>query len=545
MKIKGKKMIAVAIAIVLAVVTVPETVFAREDISKADLTISSVQEFKEFAEEVNEGNSYEGKIVRLTEDLDFSGSVNNFTTPIGSVLDRPFSGIFDGGNHVIRGISFINKNEKILSVGLFGTVSSTGEVKNLVLEDFDLEGYGFIAGAAVDNKGIVKNITLRDSQMIGIGDTGTDSIGGIVAENEGTIDNCHVENTSITGCFNIGGIVGTNYTGNIQNCSVDGSFQGSVTEDEFSRVGGIASLNWGNIYNCYNMATIESVVETGILGGIAGNVGEEAMIQNCYNVGKIGSTKNASGIAAYVGSKCIVANCYSLEGTSPALFGTMDGTDKNNKIMSQEEMIVSEFAEQLNVNRGSNTDWLEWEIGDETAYPVFSKYKNIANMDITVQQTSYLYDGAVKKPSVLVKDGEIELENDIDYTLFYENNKNVGTATVTITGKGNYTGSIEKTFTIKKGTQKIKYTGTYKKAYNAKPFTVYAKRITGDGKLSYKSSNTKVATVNSKGKVTIKKAGTAVITVTAASTKNYNKKSVKITIQVAAKKNVRTSGWRL
>ena len=55
------------------------------------------------------------------------------------------------------------------------------------------------------------------------------------------------------------------------------------------------------------------------------------------------------------------------------------------------------------------------------------------------------------------------------------------------------------------------------------------KIVSANKKVTWKSSNKKVATVDSKGKVTVKKKGKAVITVTAASTKNYNKKSVKIT----------------
>ena len=41
------------------------------------------------------------------------------------------------------------------------------------------------------------------------------------------------------------------------------------------------------------------------------------------------------------------------------------------------------------------------------------------------------------------------LSNNTDYTLSYSNNNRVGTATVTITGKGNFTGTTSKDFTIK------------------------------------------------------------------------------------------------
>ncbi|MBQ7184442.1 MAG: hypothetical protein IJR97_10715, partial [Clostridia bacterium] len=62
------------------------------------------------------------------------------------------------------------------------------------------------------------------------------------------------------------------------------------------------------------------------------------------------------------------------------------------------------------------------------------------------------YNGKGRKPvpTVTAKAGgqTVTLEKDKDYTVKYENNKQPGTATVTITGKGNYTGTIVKTFMI-------------------------------------------------------------------------------------------------
>lgn len=52
----------------------------------------------------------------------------------------------------------------------------------------------------------------------------------------------------------------------------------------------------------------------------------------------------------------------------------------------------------------------------------------------------------------------------------------------------------------------------------------------GDGKVTYKSSNTSVATVSAKGIVTMKKTGTVKVTVTAAATANYNKATYEVTI---------------
>lgn len=74
---------------------------------------------------------------------------------------------------------------------------------------------------------------------------------------------------------------------------------------------------------------------------------------------------------------------------------------------------------------------------------------------------------------------------------------------------------------------------SYAKTVGAKAFKLNAKANT---KLTYTSSNKKVATVDKNGKVTIKKAGTAVITIKAAANDKYQASTKKITIKVSAKK---------
>ena len=60
------------------------------------------------------------------------------------------------------------------------------------------------------------------------------------------------------------------------------------------------------------------------------------------------------------------------------------------------------------------------------------------------------YTGAAIKPALTVKMGSVTLKNGTDYTFAYANNTAVGTATITITGKGNYTGTKKVTFKIVK-----------------------------------------------------------------------------------------------
>lgn len=93
---------------------------------------------------------------------------------------------------------------------------------------------------------------------------------------------------------------------------------------------------------------------------------------------------------------------------------------------------------------------------------------------IILSSTNHTYSGKEKKPSVKVTDGTKTLLLNKDYTLTYKNNKSIGTATVTITGKGNYSGKKYVSFTIKP--RKISFTKL--KSNSRKSMTVYWKKDT-------------------------------------------------------------------
>ena len=72
----------------------------------------------------------------------------------------------------------------------------------------------------------------------------------------------------------------------------------------------------------------------------------------------------------------------------------------------------------------------------------------LKSSDVTLKSTSATYTGNTIKPAVTVKSGKTTLKNGTDYTVSYKDNKKVGTATVTVTGKGKYKGTVKKTFKI-------------------------------------------------------------------------------------------------
>jgi hypothetical protein len=68
---------------------------------------------------------------------------------------------------------------------------------------------------------------------------------------------------------------------------------------------------------------------------------------------------------------------------------------------------------------------------------------------VKLGKSSYTYDGKAKRPAVTVKAGD-EVVPASGYTVAYANNVNAGTATVAVTGKGDYVGTLTATFMISK-----------------------------------------------------------------------------------------------
>ncbi len=80
--------------------------------------------------------------------------------------------------------------------------------------------------------------------------------------------------------------------------------------------------------------------------------------------------------------------------------------------------------------------------------------RSLSKVSVTAPKAQ-AYTGKALKPAPVVKDGSKALVKGTDYTLSYKKNVKVGTATVTVTGKGNYTGSVSKKFRIAKSFSKV------------------------------------------------------------------------------------------
>ena len=154
----------------------------------------------------------------------------------------------------------------------------------------------------------------------------------------------------------------------------------------------------------------------------------------------------------------------------------------------------------------------------------------------TLSATSYKYNGKVQRPTVKsVKDSKGKVISSSNYTVSYSSGCiNAGTYSVYVKFKGNYSGTKTLKYTIAKATQTIT-ASNQTKTLGAALFSLGAKRTSGGGTLSYKSSNTAVAAVSSKGNVQVKSVAAATITITAASNTNYHAATKKITVTVLPK----------
>lgn len=88
---------------------------------------------------------------------------------------------------------------------------------------------------------------------------------------------------------------------------------------------------------------------------------------------------------------------------------------------------------------------------------------------IRLSGTSYTYNGKVQKPSVTVKDSKGNKVSTANYTVSYAKGcKNVGVYAVTVNFKGNYSGTVQKTFTIKPKSTSISKLTAGKKNFTVK-----------------------------------------------------------------------------
>ncbi len=231
--------------------------------------ITKASELAWVAQQVNAGTTFEGKTVKLENDIDLLG---NEWTPIGTAT-YSFAGTFDGGDHIISNLA-VSSSEQDSRLGLFGSV--TGTIKNFTVKGAKVASTvtkgtggrcGVAAGMLFAPNGNAENIKVVDATV-----SSTHYTGGIAGYAYGSIKNCSVENATLTiapvlqsdGNYDdgdkVGGILGhwgeSNYPGyEISGCSVK-----NVTIKGYRDMGGIVGI--AQQYDSVKSCSIEGVTIT-------------------------------------------------------------------------------------------------------------------------------------------------------------------------------------------------------------------------------------------------------------------------------------------
>lgn len=255
--------------------TLSGNTFTNVNIIRNANTISTPAQLAAIAANVNNGDSYAGKTIVLTADINLAGVE---WTPIGNTA-KPFQGTFDGNGHTVSNLTI--------------DASDTGE-----------EGVGFIGHL---NGGTVKNLNFKGAS-IKVAGAGTSSPGAAVVAGKifpsGLIEGCTVENSTIDCCKNAGAMAGYAYGNFVNNTVVNCNFYATLggTADN-DKVGGIVGYQGeGNYRITGNIVKGSTLFGIRNIGGVAGCVQsgvtvDDNTVENSfvYFSSIIGSTAGNSG----------------------------------------------------------------------------------------------------------------------------------------------------------------------------------------------------------------------------------------------------------
>ena len=247
-----------------------------------NVTINNAAQLAGLARDVNSGNTYAGKTVTLTADLNLD---NKPWIPIGNLVSYPgqsFNGTFDGGNHTIYNLKcdgdYVGTHEVS---GLFG--STVGPIRNVTVKGAEITSNHYAAVIVAyfsTNKPLVIenchaincNVTSTPQQINGSWDDG-DKVGGIIgyfaSSTSYTIKNCTVDNCNISAFRDCGGIFGagtwtTDISGNrVTNSTIIANQEGYAPYSKDFNVGAICGRKTGGT-NLGDNNTYENVIVKGI-----------------------------------------------------------------------------------------------------------------------------------------------------------------------------------------------------------------------------------------------------------------------------------------
>lgn len=336
-------------------------------------------------------------------------------TPLGN-LNNHFEGtvVGDGsGTQVVKGL-IVNENT-IPRVGMFGYLDSA-DLSNFNVQGSLMKGNSYVGGLAAESKNShVSNYESDDDVLFG-----AYVIGGVIAKSDKTtLKDVGVNNMTMMGnaidagsfvartnadtvtnsyatvnyeqlsAVNIGGATGVSDTSNnnptggklAQRTVLHNNYVRIQTAENSNNVGGLmGNASSVEMQNCYAHGVAKG---RDYVGGIAGLVGNDVSVTNCYY-----SSDMADGKTGYVeyGTPVQKSSSFSGKGKQVLLTQKVDGY--NNLLRALNAWVNSHDPERYN-------HWHSDETGDNDGHPVFGDQEMITVYDTVRAEVcdSYEMDG--------------------------------------------------------------------------------------------------------------------------------------------------------
>lgn len=347
--------------------------------------ISNLAELTALANVVNNGNSMEGKYIKVMNDIKgVNTTIGYFDDAQPKDKDVYFKGDFDGNG---KTITLNLKQTAKKSLALIGDAAYPANIHDVIVDGTVNSTYNYVAGVCAKINGgqgsKVSNCTNKATV------NGASYVGGVVGYCDGKTANGVVVSggknyAEITGTdHSIGGVVGGALdNSSVVNCSNDGAIVGK------HRVGGVLGRMDLEVANTANIQLISRCVNNGVVsgsyevGGITGsfdhnkkggNDYSRKRVLNCTNNGDVlsnggGNNGNTGGIIGGVSYAVFVSKCVNNgKVTVPGGHKTTGGITA----WSQNVYIINSF------NKGEISGYSQ--VGGLTGYSYYSWIYNSAN----------------------------------------------------------------------------------------------------------------------------------------------------------------------
>jgi hypothetical protein len=290
-------------------------------------------------------------------------------------------------------------------------------------------------------------------------------------------------NFDVVGVGNYSGTVQRTFTVNPKSVasdmiSVTGSYTytGSAITPTYSVTDGSAPLVAGVDYNVSITDNINHGMAAITITGIGNYTGTATAN---FNIGK---ANQAMLVITSPGAKTFGDTAFTLATTGGSGDGAVAFTSSNPAILGvsgNTATILGEGTVTVTAIKAESANHLE---STPATYVLIIGRKSISGATFTVTST-HTYDGTAQSPTYTVESDGTPLISGMHFNANVTNNIYHGTATITVTGIGNYTGTESTTFAIAQRPLTIDFTAA-NKVYNRNTAATITSRTIADGLIS-------------------------------------------------------------